>query len=185
MKIFKIKNNKEFLYLMNKFPQSIKEDKLEYFIKSKGYKKTSNYEEIETDLPELHNELSWLYICKICEKWGYSIAIEYANQKIAEIVAMQGLCSRFNFYLRVKDLLKEIKDSNEFFEILCPDYRLSLFGYDILNIVELEKYFMKNDKDYDGENCSYKNKENCSMRDYITIRYSSTHAEIVSKLINF
>jgi len=65
MELIKIKLKDGYTYRLNRFPQEIKNGKLEYFTYDEGYKKTTKFEIMNNSLPELNRELSWLDICKI------------------------------------------------------------------------------------------------------------------------
>ncbi len=182
MELLKIKTKNSFIYRINNFPQSINNGKLEYWTKGEGYKKTIKYEIITVDLPKRGENISWYDICKIHELYGYEVAFNYADNKICTMTAEHYLRSYYYFYCKVKNLLLQIKNPEEFFGIIKPDYLMSVFGIPSIDLFDLENVFEKLDVEYDKINCTYKNKK-CSLKEYIAIKYSSIHSKIVSVLI--
>ena len=78
MKVVKVKRKKEILFFPNTFPQGVKGQSFEYFIRGEGYKKTKAFEFLNEEIPERWSGLSWLEIMYIHEKYGRYCSIIYA-----------------------------------------------------------------------------------------------------------
>jgi hypothetical protein len=182
MELLKIKTKIGFTYRMNYFPQSITNGKLEYWTNGEGYKKTVKFEVIQADLPDRCNPISWYQICKIYDTWGYDVAFEYGDTKTCTMMVNSQLQSRYQFYLKAKDLLSKIENPDSFFELLQPDYFLSICGTASIDIVEFDKTMAKLDSEYDDINATYQGKE-VSLSEYLCKKFSPVHSDIVSAII--
>ena len=169
-------------FLLNCFPQTIKNGVLTYFIYSKGYLKTKAFNIVNgITLPERYDKLSWLDICKIHEKYGIEVSNNYAECKTAGLVSRQTILGKYKIYSIIKDILPENDDS--FFDLLKCEYFGSCFGLFSFDIIGTDDNLSKNDKEYDNVKCTYKGKENVSMNEYISEKYGFEYNKIIDKLL--
>lgn len=171
--------NKGTKFRLDRFPQEIKNGTLTYFEHGKGYKKTAHFTILEAELPDVWDR-SWLEICKITEKYGMEVGVEYADTKVAGIIAMQMLKGYFSLYEKIKDILPENFDS--FFEILRFDYMLSCFGLYLFDIVALDKKLGEVDPEYLDEEATYRG-EKCSMSEYVCKKYGEDYNKVIERLL--
>jgi hypothetical protein len=179
MKIVQVNKTKEIFPLM--FPQEIKGDKLEYFQKGEGYKKTKSFTILPEELPERWTELSWLEVAKIGDKYGLEVADCYASCKTAGIVSKQTANGYIITYQTIKDLIPENFDS-AFFECLVADYMCACFGLYLFDIIGTEKELAAINPEYDAINATYKG-ENVSMKEFVLQRYGADYVKIIESLI--
>lgn len=164
-------------YFPLRFPQSIKGDKLEYFIRGEGYKKTKVFEILDVELPETH-EPNWFEICEIMDEYGIHVAKEYAERKVAGIIAAQTVEGYYFIYQKIKDHLPEHFDYS-FFDMMKCDYMLSCIGMYTLDIVGLDNRLAKIDPEYDNELCTYRKKCNVSMNKYVGLKYGEDYNKLI------
>ena len=182
MELFEIKTKTGMIYKMNRFPQEVKNDTLQYFVYGEGYKKTKRFNRIVANIPELNEELSWLEICKIHEVYGIDVSNEYAEQKTAGFISKRTVLSKYWMYSKIKDILNTIENSEWFFNLLSCDHTLSMFGIYSFDIIELDKVLNRLDSEYDNINCLYKGK-NVSMSEYIDLKYGKQYTEMIDRLL--
>jgi len=184
MKIVHIKNKeKKDLYFPLGFPNEIKKDTFTYFIYGEGYKKIKKFDVLEEELPDRWEKLSWLDICYIVEKYGLIIGTEYADTKVAGIVARQTITGYFNLFKKCKHLLDKNNETDvEFFALLKCDYMLSCFGIYTFDVIDFDDRLAKLDPDYNAEECTYKDKKNVSISDYVEMKFGKKYVEIIDSL---
>jgi len=181
MNIITIKKDGQKINFLDKFPQEIKNGQFTYFIYGQGYKKTKKFEVSDVELPEV-NAISWYEICKIHDQYGYNIALEYANHKTAGIVAGNYLTAYYQLYKRAESILTELPDAIPFFESLPVDYWLSMVGYGSIDIIKYDRQLSIADPLYNDDQCTYNGQE-CSLNQYIAIKYSQLHADAISLML--
>lgn len=184
MKIFEVQD-KELgtIFLADCFPQTLKSDKLEYFVYGHGYKKTKKFKVLEGDMPETYQELSWLDIAVIHEKFGIEVANEYAKRKVAGIISRQTANGYASIYQKIKHLIADGFD-HSFFELLKCDYFMACFGMYQLDIIALDEKLSKIDPTYDCQNATYGDIKDCSMKQYIEIKYGKLCADVVDAALS-
>ncbi|MFA5300810.1 MAG: hypothetical protein WC389_21680 [Lutibacter sp.] len=180
MKLIKVKTKEGVLYLLNNWPNTIKNGSLTYFVYGKGYLKTKSFELTEIELPERYDKMTWLQLCRIHEQYGIEVSLQYAECKIAGIIARQTILGKFALYEKIRDIIPENFD--EFFDIIPCDYMLSCFGIYVLDIIGLDDKLSKIDPEYNNIELKYKG-VTCSMSEYITMKYGENYRNIVEKLI--
>jgi hypothetical protein len=187
MKLVKIEGKKETLYLSaDDYMDNLKEKQksIEYFIYGEGWRVTKNFKII--DVPDLHKgdkDLSWLEICLIVEKWGLLVGEYYSKYKVVGYRAARTIEGYYVFYERCKHLLNiQNQKDVEFFNLLKLDLSLYVFGIFTIDIWELDKKCGELDKDYNPILCTYKGKENFSLKDYIQFKFGEKYVEIIELL---
>lgn len=155
----------------------------EYFQKGEGWKKTKKFKVFEvSDLPQKYE--SWIEVCGVAEKYGLNVAMYYADQLTAGIVAKQTLYGKFGAYL----ILKEKFTPEEFvpyFDILSRcEYFFSCMGIYCIDIVGIDNFLGKMDSGYDPENLTYKGETNVSMREYVAKKYGQKVEEMLNTLLD-
>ena len=182
MDIITIKKDGQELNFLNRYPHEIKNDQLTYFISGQGYKKTKKFKLSDVELPELKT-LSWYEICKIYDQYGYYIAIEYADQKVAGCIAGGHTNGYYQLYKRAESILTELPDAITFFESLPLDYMMAQFlGYGSIDIIKYDRQLAIADPLYNDDQCTYNGLE-CSLNQYIAIKYSQSHADAISLML--
>jgi hypothetical protein len=185
MKIVKINRKNENLYIPIPYNYKDGDQYIEYFLLNEGTKKTKRFEIVEADIPELYANISWYDIIKIYIDYGYYIAIKYANNKVAGVVASSFLNSYTGMYLKAKDAIKDISEEDLRFwfdNLIVPDYFLSLIGYPSIDLFALDKNLERYDLDYDSNKALYKNKP-ISQKSYITLKYGSMYQKMIESMI--
>ena len=177
MKLLRLKKSN--VYLLDGFPQSVKNGVLTYFIMGQGYKKTKAFEYVEgVEMPERWSKvINWLFVAKVFDQYGIEVAERYADCLTAGIVARQSARGYGLIYQKIKHLI----DGNfnpEFFALMRCDYMLSCYGLFMLDIVGMDTAMGKIDPDYIPEQSKYKGRE-CSMKEYVTIKYGEQYARII------
>lgn len=172
-------------FRLNRFPTDVKGGKVKYFVRGKGYKTTKAFKILEEELPDVWGQ-SWLRICQLYEKWGIEVAKEYAEGRVAGIVARDFARAKFAMYERIKELIpteeEEFKKFEAFFETLPHDYLLGCFGVGMFDVISFDEFLASQDEEYDAEECTYKG-ETCSMRGYVTQKFGPFYAEVIEKLL--
>ena len=183
MEVIKVRRRSGDIFVPHRFPQSIKNQgkSLSYFIYGEGYKRTNSFEITKEVLPDRWSGLSWLDIMFIHEKYGINVSVEYADTKVAGIVARSNVYSRYNLFLKIKHLINKDED-RYFFELLKPDSMLSYFGCYTMDIVATDNEMSKADPEYDAEKATYMNNP-CSMKEYVRIKFGNRHMEIIEALL--
>jgi hypothetical protein len=51
------------------------------------------------------------------------------------------------------------------------------------DLCSLDRFMRENDKEYNGENCTYKGKKNVSMKAYITEKYGKATTKLIEKML--
>lgn len=182
MKVVKVKRKKEILFFPNTFPQEVKGQSFEYFIRGEGYKKTKAFEFLNEEIPERWSSLSWLEIMYIHEKYGRYCSIIYAETKCAGIVALENLLSRYTLFQKAKHLLCRETDA-AFFELIKTDGILSWLGMHQIDIIGMDDEFGKRDPEYQPELALYRGKP-CSMDGYIEQKFGKRYAQIINAMMN-
>lgn len=160
----------------------IKNGKLEYFKRGEGWKKTSSYEILDIELPDRWTKMSWFQIAKICDKYGIEVANEYADCKVAGIISRQTAHGYTIIYQKIKNIIPDNFDES-FFELLKCDYMLSCVGVFSLDITALDEKFAQLDSEYNPNQCTYKGKENVSLKDYVTEKYGKPYSDIIEACV--
>jgi hypothetical protein len=169
------------LFLPHCYPHEIKGNKLEYFIRGEGWKKTKVFDIVnDVTLPERDSAITWLQIAALYNKYGIEVANTYAERKTAGIVSRQTAMGYGITYGSIKDVIPENFDSN-FFECLSIDYMCACMGYYLFDIIATDKKLSSLDSDYNSNCATYKG-EKCSMKEYITIKYGTPYVAIIEKL---
>lgn len=179
MKVFQVKNKNVLENWSNKVN---KDGILEYFTKEFGYKKTKKFSFVEVSFPE---NPSWLEVVKINLQYGEDVALEFANQKTAGIVAWAYLNAKTLMYQKSKQYWDGIETSlaNRLFEkFAIQDYFLSLCGVGSLDIIKLDEILHKEDKEYDPLAYTYRGKPTSTM-EYIKIKYGHNIALALEAMI--
>jgi hypothetical protein len=182
MNIITIKKDGQELNFLNRYPNEVNsKGQFEYFISGQGYKKTKKFKLSDVELPELKT-LSWYEISKIYDQYGYYIALEYAEQKTAGCIAGRYANAYYQLYKRAESILTELPDCITFFESLPIDYMLSLIGYASIDIIKYDRQLSIADPLYNDNECTYNGLE-CSQNQYIAIKYSQSHADAISLML--
>lgn len=172
-------------FRLNRFPVEIKGDRIKYFTKGKGYKMTKAFKILDEELPDVWGQ-PWLKICQLYEKWGIEVAEEYANGRVAGIIARDFARAKFAMYERIKELIpseeEEFKKFEAFFEVLPHNYLLGCFGMGMLDVIVFDEFLSAQDEEYDAKECTYKG-EPCSMKGYITQKFGPFYVEVIEKLL--
>ena len=181
MKIYEIKTREGIIYKrVSEFDRP--SNTLEYFIYGKGHLKTKSFRILpDVELPDRWDNLSWLEICKIHEKYGIEISNEFAECKTAGIISRQTIYGKYSLYQKIKNILPENFDA--FFEILPCDYLLSCFGMYSFDVCRLDQIFSKLDVEYNDVECTYKG-ETISMREYVALKYGADYVKLIDVLID-
>lgn len=183
MKIYEIKTREGIIYkLVGKFDKPTASGILEYFIKGKGWVKTKSFRVLpDAELPDRWDNVSWLEICKIHEKYGIEVSDEFAECKTAGIISRQTIYGKYSIYQKIKNIIPENFDS--FFEILSCDYLMSCFGMYFFDIIALDNALSKADKEYNNVEGTYKG-EKISMNEYVKLKYGAEYVKIIDVLID-
>lgn len=183
MQVIKIRRRDGDVFVPHHFPSNITNNgkSLSYWIYGEGHKRTNSFEIMDEKLPDKWARLPWLDIMYIHEKYGINVSEEYANRKVAGIVARQNVRSRYALFEKIKQLLDSEKD-REFFELLKTDYMLSCFGCYTIDIVATDDEMSKADPEYDSENATYKG-ETCSMKQYVKRKFGERRQKIFNTLL--
>jgi len=107
---------------------------------------------------------------------------EIGVEKVAELVASLPTNEQaYQINLERKAKFDALDEKMNF--VLCEDYFAAYLGrrYKV-DIIYLDKYFSRNDPDYNGEKSIYKGK-NVSLREYIVIKYGEEISDLVAELI--
>jgi hypothetical protein len=181
MDIITIKKDGQEINFLNRYPHEIKNNNFEYFITGEGYKKTKKFKLSNVDLPDL-KKISWYEICRIYDKYGYYVAVEYANFKTCEAISGRYTNAYYQMYKRSESILTQLPDAIPFFESLPIDYWLSFLGHGSIDIIKYDNQLTIDDPQYNNNECTYNGQE-CSLNQYVAIKYSSLHAEAIHKMI--
>lgn len=155
--------------------------RLKYFMRGKGYRRTTAYKLI--DLPIDEHKKDGLYIGEIANKYGYNIAVEVCETAFGCcLISAEHWVGTFKlaYDTAVANFTEsEIAQiSRELVNMLRPMAFLPL-----PDLCSLDRFMRENDKEYNGENCTYKGKENVSMEAYITEKYGKLTAKLISKML--
>ena len=143
LQLIKLKRGAYETYLLNRYPNEIKNDTLKYF--HKGWKSTkTGFKIVEgVNMPDVWDEaVTWLDVAKFYDQYGLEVANQYAENKTAGIVSKQTAIGYGKIYSKIKHLVDDTFDAG-FFELLRCDYMLSCFGVYLFDIVALDAAFEK------------------------------------------
>lgn len=174
-------------YRLNCYPVRQKANgQIEYFLSGTGWKKTKNFKEIDGEFPELE-DIPWLTIAELTDRFGLNVGESYANCKVAGIIARDFARAKCGLYQRCKNLLPqkgtiEYEKFEALFEFIPHDYLLGCFGISSLDVIKLDEKFAKIDPEYNAELSTYKDKP-CSMRNYISIKYGEQITSIIEAML--
>ncbi len=155
--------------------------RLKFFVYGKGYRKTAAFELIDAPIDE--NKKDGLYVGEIATKYGHDIATEVCENAFGCCkISAQHWVGMFKlaYDTAVANFTEsEIAQiSRELVNMLRPMAFLPL-----PDLCSLDRFMRENDKEYNGENCTYKGKKNVSMKAYITEKYGKATTKLIEKML--
>lgn len=174
---------KEIIYLPgDKFESSVnKSGKLEYFIKGKGWQKTTKFIEEEIEISSNTEDRRAAY--KTFMKYGTHVTCGNFCKDTCTYMQKQvlqgwiSICS----ILDKANLLEECPD--QLLNILCAEYYSACFGLFMFDIVETDKKLSKLHPEYNSVDCTLGGKQRVTMEDAVQHFYGDVGLKVIEALI--
>lgn len=165
-------------YVKVGFPNEVlKDGRLRWFERGKGYQETKMYEVMSVDI-EVKKDA--LYIGEVASKYSESVAVELCEKAF-------GCCTcsaeRWVYgFKKAYDVAVKYFTDRERGEIsreVINEFRI-FFG---LDVCRLDDRLSEMDSEYDNKSCRYKGRSGVSMDKYIKAKYGKITAMFVDKCI--
>jgi hypothetical protein len=158
-----------------------KQGRLSFFVYGKGYRKTKAFELINAPIDE--NKKDGLYVGEIATKYGHDIATEVCENAFGCCkISAQHWVGMFKIaYQTAIENLTETEISQVSRDVVNLFRPFSIFP--VLEIDFLDRELAKLDPEYNNAKCTYKGKENVSMKAYITEKYGKATMKLIEKML--